>query len=65
MSHNCLYLFPFDFSTTKECYKALYSVQKKLPPWAKVLPEIKHLQRAQYSFNAYMEDIIPIKYEAD
>jgi hypothetical protein len=49
----------------KECYKALYSVQKTLPKWAKVLPEIKNLQRAQYSFNNHMDDIIPIKNETD
>jgi Holliday junction resolvase RusA-like endonuclease len=49
----------------KECYKALYSVQQSLPKWAKVLPEIKRLQHSQYSFNDHMDNIIPIRYEAD
>ena len=26
----------------------MYSVQRNFPKWAKVLPEIKHIQRAQY-----------------
>jgi hypothetical protein len=38
----------------------IYSVQKTFPKWAKVLPEIKQLQRAQKSLNAHLQDVIPI-----
>jgi hypothetical protein len=35
-------------------------VQKTFPKWAKVLPEIKQLQRAQKSLNAHLQEKIPI-----
>jgi hypothetical protein len=43
----------------------MYSVQRHFPKWAKVLPVIKNIQRAQYSLNTHMETIIPIQYEPD
>ncbi len=38
-------------------------MQRQFPKWAKVLPEIKRIQRAQYSLNSYLNEIIPIHIE--
>jgi hypothetical protein len=35
-------------------------VQKSFPKWAKVLPEIKRVQQAQYNLNAYLQELIPM-----
>jgi hypothetical protein len=51
------------FRLCKECYKAIYSVQKK-PKWAKILPEIKTVQKAQYKLDSHLQDIIPLHLEA-
>jgi len=40
-------------------------VQKQFPKWAKVLPEIKQLHKAQKCLNAYLHDKLPISYEPD
>ncbi len=37
----------------------MHSVQKKIPKWAKILPEIKQLQRVQKKLNAHLQDVIP------
>jgi len=47
----------------QECYKAIYSVQKQFPKWAKVLPEIKQLHHAQKNLNSHFHDRFPISYE--
>jgi hypothetical protein len=52
-------------SLNQECYKMIYSVQKPFPKWAKILPEVKHIQRAEYSLNAHLNEIIPIVVEGD
>jgi phytoene/squalene synthetase len=49
----------------QECYKILYSVQKNFLKSAKVLPKIRHIQRAQYSLNRHLDDAIPIILEND
>ena len=49
----------------QECYKAIYSVQKQFPKWAKVLPEIKQLHKAQKNLNVHLHGRIPISYEPD
>ncbi len=49
----------------KECYKALYSVQKSFPKWAKVLPEVKQIQKAQKLLNEHLRNILPIHVEPD
>ena len=38
----------------------IYLVQKSFPKWAKVLPEIKRVQQAQYNLNAYLQELIPM-----
>jgi len=35
-------------SLNQECYKILYPVQKSFPKWAKILPEVKNIQKAEY-----------------
>jgi len=44
----------------QECYKILYSVQKGFPKWARILPEVKNIQRAEYKLNNQLNEIIPI-----
>jgi hypothetical protein len=63
-----IYLLMFRFRSLinhQECYKALYSVQKSLPKWAKVLPEVKHIQRAQYRLNNHLNNLIPMQLEPE
>jgi hypothetical protein len=38
-------------------------VQKSFPKWAKVLPEVKQIQRVQRKLNSYLNDVIPIQLE--
>lgn len=40
-------------------------MQKTFPKWAKVLPEVKQIQRAQRRLNNHLNEIIPISYEPD
>ncbi len=35
-------------------------MQKSFPKWAKVLPEIKRVQQAQYNLNGYLQELIPM-----
>jgi hypothetical protein len=58
-----IYLFVSPVFSYQECYKILYSVQRNFPSSAKVLPEIQHIQRAQYSLNRHLDDVIPISQE--
>ncbi len=41
----------------------MYSVQQSFPKWAKVLPPVKHIQKAQYALNRHLNVMIPIKVE--
>jgi hypothetical protein len=36
-------ILSFAHSFFQESYKAIYSIQKKFPKWAKVFPEVKHI----------------------
>jgi hypothetical protein len=38
----------------------MYSVQKNFPKWAKVLPEIKQVQKAQKRLNEHLQNVLPI-----
>jgi hypothetical protein len=40
-------------------------VQKSFPKWAKVLPEVKLIQKAQKLLNGHLNDIPPIHIEPD
>jgi hypothetical protein len=38
-------------------------VQRNFPKWAKVLPEIKSIQKAQYALDSHLEETIPLHLE--
>jgi len=39
-------------------------VQRDFPEWAKVLPKIKSIQKAQYKLDSNLQESLPIESEA-